>query len=65
MSEVWMSNQKSASDVEPGWLSAETWNASIRGIALMAMATTVAVTRTTLRCKGGPNHQFMKYMSEC
>ncbi len=62
MSEVWMSNQKSASDVEPGALLVETWNASIRGIALMVMATMVAVTRTTLRCKGGSNHQFTEYM---
>ena len=49
---VWMSSQKSASDVEPPLLFVEKCNASPRGIALMAMVTTVAVTSKISRFAG-------------
>ena len=61
MSEFWISSQKSASDVEPGTLLVEVWNAKPRGIALMAMVNTVAavaVTRTASRFAIGPRYQF-------
>lgn len=61
MSEFWMSNQKSASDVEPGALLVEVWNARPRKIALMAMVNMVAVTRLALRFSSGPRCQLQHW----
>ena len=58
ISEFWISSQKSASDGEPGALLVEVWNARPRGIALMAMAKTVAVTRIASSFVSGPRYQF-------
>ena len=49
MSEFSISSQKSESDVEPGAFLVELWNASPRGITLMAMANVVAVARMISR----------------
>ncbi len=54
MSEFWISSQKSASEIEPGTVSVEVWNAIPRGITLIAMANIVAVTRIISRCARGP-----------
>ena len=64
MSEFWMSSQKSASDVEPGAFVVEVWNASPRGIALIAMANTVTVTRIASRYTSSPKHQFIALVRE-
>ncbi len=48
-SEFWISSQKSASDVEPGPLLVEVWNANPRGIALTAMVNIVHVRIAELR----------------
>ena len=49
MSEFSISSQKSGSDAEPGASLVELWNASPRGIALMAMVNMVAVARMISR----------------
>ena len=49
ISEFSISSQKSGSEVEPGALLVELWNASPSGIVLMAMTNVVAVARMISR----------------
>lgn len=53
-----MSSQKSASDADPEAAMVEVWNASPRGNTLIAILTTVAVTRRILRLMSGPRSQL-------